>query len=307
MDESVYLIVKMFIFNVYIPVHHTRLTVPSELQWERKSLKLEDIPIYTQIEYLTEEGRISRERSAGEPRTVRIVNGKAARSEVIWEFGEESPEVTTAKKGIVPGKREGVGAAVDGGETEKEQYKNDRGPNPGNSKEAADMEGENKNGGGANTEKEFYWVSYPIYLLIKLIRMFGVLNLKVLFEYSEIDHIPLAMQLLFHVPLILTGVVIFMVIFTMEPEVSTDRIKEEISKLPLQPYALQLGLADCPVCLEPFAEGQPTRILKCTHGFHKECIDSWLLNSLKCPLCRSSVLNSLNTTQTEPYPIYYYI
>mmetsp|Transcript_32708 Transcript_32708/g.82997 ORF Transcript_32708/g.82997 Transcript_32708/m.82997 type:complete len:242 (+) Transcript_32708:68-793(+) len=46
----------------------------------------------------------------------------------------------------------------------------------------------------------------------------------------------------------------------------------------------------CAICLEPKVEGQECRILRCLHGFHKQCIDTWWLqdsgNSLKCALCR---------------------
>lgn len=43
----------------------------------------------------------------------------------------------------------------------------------------------------------------------------------------------------------------------------------------------------CPVCLEDFEEDQEVRILPCSHSFHTDCIDPWLLNVAgSCPLCR---------------------
>lgn len=40
----------------------------------------------------------------------------------------------------------------------------------------------------------------------------------------------------------------------------------------------------CPICLEPFVIGEQMRRLSCTHGFHQECVDSWLARIPTCPL-----------------------
>lgn len=40
----------------------------------------------------------------------------------------------------------------------------------------------------------------------------------------------------------------------------------------------------CPICLEPFTAGERMRRLYCTHGFHQECVDSWLKRIPTCPL-----------------------
>ncbi|RPB20114.1 hypothetical protein L211DRAFT_573224 [Terfezia boudieri ATCC MYA-4762] len=48
-----------------------------------------------------------------------------------------------------------------------------------------------------------------------------------------------------------------------------------------------LNQVRCPVCLEDFEEDQEVRVLPCSHSFHIDCIDPWLLNvSGSCPLCR---------------------
>ncbi|CAI0394113.1 unnamed protein product [Linum tenue] len=48
---------------------------------------------------------------------------------------------------------------------------------------------------------------------------------------------------------------------------------------------------DCAVCLCEFAGDDKLRLLpKCSHAFHMECIDTWLLSHSTCPLCRSSLL-----------------
>ncbi|CAA0826741.1 Putative RING-H2 finger protein ATL12 [Striga hermonthica] len=46
---------------------------------------------------------------------------------------------------------------------------------------------------------------------------------------------------------------------------------------------------ECAVCLESFKAGEKCRVLPtCGHIFHVGCIDSWLLKTGACPICRTS-------------------
>ncbi|CAD5195641.1 unnamed protein product [Musa acuminata subsp. malaccensis] len=46
-------------------------------------------------------------------------------------------------------------------------------------------------------------------------------------------------------------------------------------------------LVDCAICLAEFADGDEVRVLpQCGHGFHAECVDTWLLSHSSCPSCR---------------------
>ncbi|KAG2300639.1 hypothetical protein Bca4012_012391 [Brassica carinata] len=50
---------------------------------------------------------------------------------------------------------------------------------------------------------------------------------------------------------------------------------------------------DCSVCLSEFEEDEMLRLLpKCSHAFHVNCIDAWLLSHKNCPLCRAPVFTS---------------
>ncbi|KAF0931112.1 hypothetical protein E2562_002472 [Oryza meyeriana var. granulata] len=54
---------------------------------------------------------------------------------------------------------------------------------------------------------------------------------------------------------------------------------------------------DCAVCLCEFTPDDQLRLLpKCSHAFHLECIDTWLLSHSTCPLCRRSLLAELSPT-----------
>ncbi|XP_008780282.3 RING-H2 finger protein ATL13-like [Phoenix dactylifera] len=67
-----------------------------------------------------------------------------------------------------------------------------------------------------------------------------------------------------------------------------------IDTLPVFLYKAIIGLKDpfdCAVCLCEFECDDKLRLLpKCSHAFHMECIDTWLLSHSTCPLCRGSLL-----------------
>ncbi|XP_010268382.1 PREDICTED: RING-H2 finger protein ATL13-like [Nelumbo nucifera] len=67
-----------------------------------------------------------------------------------------------------------------------------------------------------------------------------------------------------------------------------------IDTLPVFVYKTIIGAKnpfDCAVCLCEFEAEDKLRLLpKCSHAFHMECIDTWLLSHSTCPLCRGSLL-----------------
>ncbi|KAL3752437.1 hypothetical protein ACJRO7_013140 [Eucalyptus globulus] len=66
-----------------------------------------------------------------------------------------------------------------------------------------------------------------------------------------------------------------------------------INSLPVFRYKEIMGLKepfDCAVCLCEFSEQDELRLLPlCSHAFHIDCIDTWLLSNSSCPLCRGSL------------------
>ncbi|CAL9106840.1 unnamed protein product, partial [Musa acuminata var. zebrina] len=56
---------------------------------------------------------------------------------------------------------------------------------------------------------------------------------------------------------------------------------------------------DCAVCLCQFEADDKLRLLpKCSHAFHVQCIDTWLMSHSTCPLCRRSLLPDLSLTDS---------
>ncbi|CAN1151271.1 RING-H2 finger protein ATL46 [Linum perenne] len=66
-----------------------------------------------------------------------------------------------------------------------------------------------------------------------------------------------------------------------------------IDALPVFPYKDVMGIKepfDCAVCLCEFSEKDKLRLLPiCSHAFHIDCIDAWLLSNSTCPICRGSL------------------
>ncbi|XP_020210110.1 NEP1-interacting protein 1 isoform X1 [Cajanus cajan] len=68
-----------------------------------------------------------------------------------------------------------------------------------------------------------------------------------------------------------------------------------IMKLPFQPFNSNKMLKSyntscCSICYQDFEDGELVRILpKCSHHFHLECIDKWLVQQGSCPMCRTYV------------------
>ena len=66
-----------------------------------------------------------------------------------------------------------------------------------------------------------------------------------------------------------------------------------IDALPVFLYKEIMGLKepfDCAVCLCEFTEQDKLRLLPmCSHAFHIDCIDTWLLSNSTCPLCRGNL------------------
>jgi hypothetical protein len=69
------------------------------------------------------------------------------------------------------------------------------------------------------------------------------------------------------------------------------------------PSSQDSGTADtpvCAICLDPFKDGDELRNLNCSHCFHKNCVDIWLLGTLSadlqlngtCPTCRQKAASS---------------
>ncbi|CAL0321789.1 unnamed protein product [Lupinus luteus] len=85
---------------------------------------------------------------------------------------------------------------------------------------------------------------------------------------------------------------------------SRSMSKDDLEKLPCYDYISKDSRSspvDCAVCLENLIVGDKCRLLPiCKHSFHAQCVDTWLLKTPLCPICRSSAGSSHNGYFVEP-------
>jgi len=53
----------------------------------------------------------------------------------------------------------------------------------------------------------------------------------------------------------------------------------------MKPFTVTTDL-DCAICISALETGESVAQLECQHKFHKDCIQTWLIQSLSCPCCR---------------------
>lgn len=92
--------------------------------------------------------------------------------------------------------------------------------------------------------------------------------------------------------------------------------KQDLKDIPMSLFeaASEVSPSDapiCPICLDPFADGDEIRELQCRHCFHSNCVDIWLLGTLSdeatvtniCPTCRQAATTSNTDVSTEEQEI----
>ena len=45
----------------------------------------------------------------------------------------------------------------------------------------------------------------------------------------------------------------------------------------------------CPICFDSFSLGEIIRKIKCSHIYHKKCIDVWAEINGICPVCKVNI------------------
>ncbi|KAK7198951.1 Zinc finger C3HC4 type (RING finger) protein [Novymonas esmeraldas] len=71
----------------------------------------------------------------------------------------------------------------------------------------------------------------------------------------------------------------------------SDCHNEESAVVDLETYDVgEYHLTSCPICLEHFTLDNPAILLKCEHGFHLQCLESWRQRSSMCPMCFAPVV-----------------
>jgi len=77
--------------------------------------------------------------------------------------------------------------------------------------------------------------------------------------------------------------------------------KRQLGSIDTALFSVKMNLNEkqCVICLEEFEEGTNLKRLCCNHHYHAGCIDKWLVQNGKCPLCNSKAVNTLEEVQSK--------
>jgi hypothetical protein len=73
------------------------------------------------------------------------------------------------------------------------------------------------------------------------------------------------------------------------PSASSAEASVESAFLEQSATSANTELFTCMVCLSEYEAGEVLRTLPCFHTYHRDCIDTWLKDSNKCPVCKNMV------------------
>ena len=76
------------------------------------------------------------------------------------------------------------------------------------------------------------------------------------------------------------------------PEFTSNTRNENSSETTVDNQEDDASLGVCPICLEPYEEGDEVRTVVCMHNFHMRCIDPWLRQNRLCPVCKCVAVDS---------------
>ena len=65
---------------------------------------------------------------------------------------------------------------------------------------------------------------------------------------------------------------------------------EELAKLQVVLFSeLETDEKKCSICLDEFVPDSKLYIIPCKHLFHKDCLEGWVAENYKCPVCRGEI------------------
>lgn len=145
--------------------------------------------------------------------------------------------------------------------------------------------------------KPVFSMPFSRYVIFKFLLNVGFNPILIQFNYTEVQSTPLIFQAILHIPLILSGIIIFAIVLSLNPKSGFDYVSSVINRLPCQTFKDDSPIKECSICLESFDLTSQLRVLPCNHHFHRECADVWLRNGMRCPLCRRCIV------QQPVYPL----
>merc|ERR1712098_39797 len=80
-------------------------------------------------------------------------------------------------------------------------------------------------------------------------------------------------------------------VYQQEQEPEGGLTEEQIGSIESKKLRKAIPGERCCICLGDFEKGEEIRELGCKHMFHKDCVDTWLHQNRKCPLCKTTAVS----------------
>lgn len=252
MHESVVLILQLGC--LHLPLSLSPL--PASKALSAPELTLLSVPLQNTVEYLAESGRVVTAALPSEtPHTVRVCVQQTPAGPQEYKFWPWRASQLQDKM---------------------------------NNKRSTDEMERRRANSKDNVHRAWLSASFIKIVLIKSLLWAGFQAHALTVSYTEIQPVPFYVHALFHVPLALTGLVICLAAFAMNPP-RDPLIVAALEQIPCERYDGGDEKKECAVCLEEYTRGCELRRLCCGHRFHKRCLDPWLYEARSCPICRCVV------------------
>jgi len=293
LDESVRISFKVLIFKIALHLETGSLDSPrasGSLDSPRASeIFFPEVPVTSKIVYLGENGQINTQESAVKNFNL-ILRGpeRAKRAEKESEAKTKRIERAEGSTGSVLNRSQHLEDQLN-----KSSQLEDQLNKSSQLEDQRPLQSENQSNKPQPLENELDQPSRPndtIVLLTRsipsflLIRLLQFLNLKpeLVYRYSELEQIPLALHILIHLP-------IFLALLIMSIALWTLYIDRPAAAGHIEKYTSTCKYHKCLICIENFIEGDEIKFLNCGHSFHIQCIDAWTIQAPICPTCRDPI------------------
>lgn len=78
--------------------------------------------------------------------------------------------------------------------------------------------------------------------------------------------------------------------------IQQNQIRQLETELPTINYnSIEYPINDsCAICIEDFNNDDIVRKFGCSHIYHSECVDTWVIENNTCPICKITVITNPN-------------
>lgn len=140
-----------------------------------------------------------------------------------------------------------------------------------------------------STNEDFHVVSVRQEMYESLLRIYEETKKYPSVKIVRNSHPSMPVVQILYIIFLILMIFVFPSLFERLEEPQLKLVKpRELSTVSIRPFGevQDVKYEECPICFERFDKDHFIRILQCSHYYHGNCIDPWLLSrSCRCPVC----------------------